>query len=136
LIPYANNPRLHSEADLDKLAASMGKWGWTNPVLVDEQGVLIAGNGRVAAAGTRLELKFVPVIVARGWSEEEKQAYRLLRDAVDEVQTGRMNRMLHLGVPPAETIGPKDWGAVLRLPEAEQAEVPMLERPMMAGFCS
>src|SRR6266446_5851584 len=76
LIAYANNPRLHSEADLDKIAASIGKWGWTNPVLVDEQGVLIAGHGRVAAAA-RLGLKSIPVIIARGWSEDEKQAYRL-----------------------------------------------------------
>jgi DNA modification methylase len=76
MIPYANNPRLHSEADLEKIAASIRKWGWTNPVLVDEQGVLIAGHGRVAAAA-RLGLKSIPVIVAHGWSEEEKQAYRL-----------------------------------------------------------
>jgi len=76
LIAYANNPRLHSEADLDKLVASIRKWGWTNPVLVDEQGVLIAGHGRVSAAA-RLGLKSIPVIIARGWSEAEKQAYRL-----------------------------------------------------------
>jgi ParB-like chromosome segregation protein Spo0J len=76
LIPYANNPRLHSEADLAKIAASILKWGWTNPVLVDEKGVLIAGHGRVAAAA-KLGLKSIPVIVAHGWSEEEKQAYRL-----------------------------------------------------------
>jgi hypothetical protein len=44
LIPYANNPRLHSEVDLAKITASILKWGWTNPVLVDEQGVLIAGQ--------------------------------------------------------------------------------------------
>jgi DNA modification methylase len=50
--------------------------GWTNPVLVDEKGVLIAGHGRVAAAA-KLGLKSIPVAVARGWSEEEKQAYRL-----------------------------------------------------------
>jgi hypothetical protein len=36
LTPYANNARLHSEADLDKIAAAIGKWGWTNAVLVDE----------------------------------------------------------------------------------------------------
>ena len=60
LIPYANNARVHSEADLDKIAASIGKWGWTNPVLVDEQGVLIAGHGRVSAA-PRLGLKSIPV---------------------------------------------------------------------------
>jgi DNA modification methylase len=76
LIAYANNPRLHNETDLDKLVASILKWGWTNPVLVDEQGVLIAGHGRVAAAA-RLGLKSIPVIIARGWSDAEKQAYRL-----------------------------------------------------------
>jgi len=76
LIPYGANARLHSETDVDKIAASILKWGWTNPVLVDEHGVLIAGHLRVAAAA-RLGLKSIPVILARGWSEEEKQAYRL-----------------------------------------------------------
>ena len=76
LIPYTNNPRLHSKADLDKIAASMRRWGWTNPVLVDENGTLIAGHGRIAAAA-KLQLTSIPVIVARGWSEDEKQAYRL-----------------------------------------------------------
>src|SRR5467141_773934 len=76
LIPYANNARLHSEADLDKLAAAIRKWGWTTPVLVDEEGNLLAGHGRVAAA-PRAGVTSIPVIVARGWSEEEKRAYRL-----------------------------------------------------------
>src|SRR6516225_10655373 len=72
LIPYTNNPRLHSEADVDKIAASIRQWGWTNPALVDENGTLIAGHGRVAAA-VKLKLTSIPVIVARGWSEDEKQ---------------------------------------------------------------
>jgi ParB-like chromosome segregation protein Spo0J len=76
LKPYANNPRLHSEADLGKLAASILKWGWTMPVLVDELGVPLAGEGRIGAAA-RLGLKSIPVVVAKGWSEEEKRAYRL-----------------------------------------------------------
>jgi hypothetical protein len=76
LIPYAKNPRLHSEADLDKIAAAILRWGWTMPVLADEQGVLLAGHARAGAAA-RLGLKSIPVIVASGWSEEEKQAYRL-----------------------------------------------------------
>src|SRR5438067_1570319 len=76
LTPYANNPRLHSEADLGKIAASIRKWGWTMPVLVDEQGELISGHARLRAA-TILELKSIPVIVARGWSEDEKRAYRV-----------------------------------------------------------
>jgi DNA modification methylase len=76
LIPYANNPRRHSEADLDKIAASIRQWGWTMPVLVDEQGNQIAGEGRVGAA-PRAGVTSIPVIVARGWSEDEKRAYRL-----------------------------------------------------------
>src|SRR5437762_7703163 len=76
LIPYSANARRHSEADIDKIVASVLKWGWTNPVLVDEHGVLIAGHLRVGAAA-RMGLKSTPVIVARGWTEDEKQAYRL-----------------------------------------------------------
>jgi hypothetical protein len=76
LIPYANNARLHSEADLDKIAGAILKWGWTMPVLADEEGVLLVGHLRIGAAA-KLGLKSIPVIVARGWSEEEKRAYRL-----------------------------------------------------------
>jgi DNA modification methylase len=76
LIPYANNPRLHSEADLDRIGASILEFGWTMPPLVDEEGNLITGQARVGA-GIKLRLTEIPVIVARGWSEEEKQAYRL-----------------------------------------------------------
>jgi DNA modification methylase len=76
LTPYADNPRLHSEADLDKIAEAIAKWGWTNPVLADENGELICGHARVAAA-PRAGVTSIPVIVARGWSQEEKRAYRL-----------------------------------------------------------
>ena len=73
LKPYENNPRLHSEADLDKIRASILGFGWMNPVLVDEDGGLIAGEARLEAAA-QLGLDTIPVIVARGWSEEEKRA--------------------------------------------------------------
>jgi len=76
LTPYANNPRVHSDVDIEKLAASILVFGWTMPVLVDEEGRPIAGQARVSAA-IKLRLKSIPVIVARGWSEEEKRAYRL-----------------------------------------------------------
>jgi DNA modification methylase len=76
LIPYANNARVHSEADIDKLADAIRKWGWTMPVLVDEEGNLLAGHGRLRAAA-KLGLTSIPVIVARSWSQEDKRAYRL-----------------------------------------------------------
>ena len=50
LIPYARNARTHSDEQVAQIAASIREWGWTVPVLVDEQGTLIAGHGRVLAA--------------------------------------------------------------------------------------
>jgi len=72
LIPYANNARLHSETDIDKLADSLRRWGWTNPVLVDEHGVLIAGHGRIRAAA-KLGLTSIPVMVARGGATRKSE---------------------------------------------------------------
>lgn len=74
LIPYARNSRLHSAESVNKLAAGMREWGWTYPCLIDEDNGLICGHGRVLAA-QKLKLTEVPVIVAKGWSEEKKRAY-------------------------------------------------------------
>jgi len=58
----------------DQIAASIREWGWTMPILVDENGTILAGHARVLAA-RKLGLAVVPVIVARGWSEAQKRAY-------------------------------------------------------------
>jgi DNA modification methylase len=74
LVPYARNARTHSDAQVAQIAASIREWGWTNPILVDEAGGIIAGHGRVMAA-RKLGIADVPVMVARGWSEAQKRAY-------------------------------------------------------------
>jgi hypothetical protein len=74
LVPYAQNSRLHSEAQIEQIVESMQEWGFTNPVLIDPEGEIIAGHGRVRAA-QRLELPECPVIVAQGWTETQKRAY-------------------------------------------------------------
>ena len=76
LVPYATNPRQHSLEQIDQLAASIREWGWTNPILVDEDGTIIAGHGRVMAA-KQLGLAAVPTMVAKGWSEAQRSAYVL-----------------------------------------------------------
>jgi DNA modification methylase len=76
LVPYARNARTHSDAQVAQLAASIREWGWTMPVLIDEEDGLIAGHGRVLAARL-LGLEEVPVMVARGWSEAKRRAYVL-----------------------------------------------------------
>lgn len=50
LIPYVNNTRTHSKEQVKQIAASIKEFGFTNPVLIDEQGGIIAGHGRVDAA--------------------------------------------------------------------------------------
>lgn len=76
LIPYARNARTHSPAQVRQIAASMREWGWTIPVLADEQGGIIAGHARVQAAEMN-GYEEAPVMVARGWSEAKKRAYVL-----------------------------------------------------------
>jgi len=76
LIPYARNARTHSDEQIKQIAASIREFGWTMPVLVNEQGTLIAGHGRVLAAPL-LDITDVPTMVARGWTDAQIKAYRL-----------------------------------------------------------
>ena len=73
---YARNARTHSDHQIAQIAASIREWGWTNPVLVDEVGTIIAGHGRVLAA-RKLRIADVPVMVAVGWTEAQKRAYTI-----------------------------------------------------------
>ena len=74
LIPYVNNSRTHSDEQVGQIAASIKEFGFTNPVLIDEQGGLIAGHGRVIAA-KKLGLTEAPSIVLGGLTESQKKAY-------------------------------------------------------------
>ena len=70
------NARIHSPEQIEQIRASLREFGWTMPVLVRENGMLIAGHGRLEAA--KLEgITEVPTIVARGWSEAQCQAYAI-----------------------------------------------------------
>lgn len=83
LIPYARNSRKHSNAQIDQIAASMREWGWTNPVLVDENNTILAGHGRVMAA-QKLGIENCPVIIAAGWSDDKKRAYVIADNKISE----------------------------------------------------
>jgi ParB-like chromosome segregation protein Spo0J len=94
LVPYARNARTHSDEQVAQIAASIREWGWTTPVLVDEDGGIIAGHGRTLAA-QRLQMTEVPVMVARGWSDAKKRAY-ILADNKLALNAGWENELLHL----------------------------------------
>ena len=74
LKPYENNPRTHSAPQLDRLVRSLQEFGFTNPILVDDDLNVIAGHGRLMAAQA-IDLKTVPTISLGHLSETQRQAY-------------------------------------------------------------
>ena len=83
LLAYQRNSRIHSDEQVDQIAASMKEFGWTIPMLVDEDGIIIAGHGRAMAAA-KLGISEVPVMVAKGWTEAQKMAYRIADNRLPE----------------------------------------------------
>ena len=86
LRPYERNPRTYSEAQVDQIAASIVEFGWTNPILIDENAGILAGHGRLLAA-RKLGLAEVPVIRFEHLSEAQKRAY-LIADNQLALQAG------------------------------------------------
>jgi ParB family chromosome partitioning protein len=74
LIPYARNSRTHSDAQVAQIAGSIREFGFTNPVLIDADNGIIAGHGRVMAAG-KLGMDKVPCIRLAHLTETQKRAY-------------------------------------------------------------
>ncbi len=75
LKPYPGNPR-HNDAGVDAVAASIKAWGFRQPIVADEQDVILVGHTRYKAA-LKLGLTEVPVHVARGLTPEQARAYRI-----------------------------------------------------------
>lgn len=80
----AQNSRKHSAGQVDQIAASIQKFGWTIPVLIDEEGTIIAGHARVLAA-RQLGIETAPCIVATGWTADQKEAYQITDNRLGEL---------------------------------------------------
>jgi len=74
LIPYARNSRTHSDEQVSQIAGSIREFGFTNPVLIDADGTIIAGHGRVMAA-KKLKLETVPCIRLGHLTPSQVRAY-------------------------------------------------------------
>jgi hypothetical protein len=126
LVPYAQNSRTHDATQIAQIAASIEAFGFTNPILIDPDGGIIAGHGRVMAA-KQLGLSEVPTITLGHLSEEQRRAYviadnRLALDAgwdfellaleIGELQAGDFDVSL-LGFSEEELkdiLGPEEGG--------------------------
>jgi DNA modification methylase len=84
LTPYAGNARTHSDKQIVQIAASIRKFGFTNPVLIDQRGEIVAGHGRVAAA-RQLGLARVPTIMLGHLTAAERRAYVIADNRLAEL---------------------------------------------------
>ena len=140
LTAFSGNPRTHSDNQIDQIAASIREFGWTNPILVDAAGVIIAGHGRLAAA-SRLGLEQVPVIRLGHLSDAQRKALVIadnqlaLNAGWDEVALSNLVRELDaekfeldlLGFDSADLdryLTGLDGDAAAEAEEAELPEVP------------
>lgn len=92
LIPYARNSRTHHEDQVLQIAASIKEFGFTNPVLIDHDGGIIAGHGRVMAA-RKVGLDQVPTIELAHLTETQKRAY-IIADNKMALNAGWDNELL------------------------------------------
>src|SRR5260370_35246598 len=83
LIPYGRNARTHSDEQVAQIAASILQFGWTNPILVGADCVVIAGHARLAAA-RKLGMSEVPVIVLDHLSETQRLALIIPRNLLEQ----------------------------------------------------
>ena len=96
LIPYARNSRTHSDAQVAQIAASIKEFGFTNPVLIDEDGGIIAGHGRTMAA-RKLGLDEVPCLRLAHLTEAQKKAY-IIADNKLALNAGWDDEMLKIEI--------------------------------------
>jgi ParB-like chromosome segregation protein Spo0J len=103
LVPYARNPRTHSEEQIAQIAASIREFGFTNPILIDSKQGIIAGHGRFAAA-KELGLEKVPCIDLSHLTDEQKRSY-LIADNKLALNGGWNDELLRLELTDLKELG-------------------------------
>ena len=88
LIPYEKNAKLHPDDQVEHIANSIKTFGWTQPIVVDENNVVVIGHGRLAAA-KKLKLDTVPVVRRDDLTEEQIRALRIVDNRVAKSKTDR-----------------------------------------------
>lgn len=83
LNPYENNARIHSKEQIGQIVNSIKKFGFTAPIIIDEENMILAGHGRYTAA-RKMEMESVPCIVLKDLTPEKKRAYVIADNRIAE----------------------------------------------------
>ena len=83
LTPYSKNAKKHPKAQVEQIANSLREFGWQQPIVADDNNVVVIGHGRLAAAKS-LKMKEVPVVYASGLTDEQIKALRLADNKLNE----------------------------------------------------
>jgi DNA modification methylase len=121
LKPHDRNPRIHSKKQVAQIAKSIGRFGFVNPVLVDKDGQVIAGHGRIEAA-KQIGMTKVPVLRIEHMTEAEKRAYVIADNRLAEL-AGWDNELLALEL---SAVGELDSEFDLALTGFDVAEIEAL----------
>lgn len=103
LTKYERNSRTHSDAQVSQIMGSIKEFGFTNPILIDTDGGIIAGHGRLLAA-QRLGMATVPTITLDGLSETQRRAY-VIADNKLALNAGWDEEMLKLELQELDELG-------------------------------
>ncbi len=83
IVPYANNTKKHDETQIKNVAESIKKYGWVQPIVIDDDGTIVIGHCRALAA-ERLGIEEVPCVVVSDLTEEEINALRIVDNKTNE----------------------------------------------------
>lgn len=142
LIPYELNNRKHPEQQINRIANSISEFGFNQPIIVDEQNIVLVGHGRLAAA-LKLGLDKVPVLQVLGLTEAKKKAYRILDNKLQNDSEWDFNN-LELELAHLEDLGfeLEPWGLDELLPgdgvqkeESEAIEQAQEGKPVECPEC-
>lgn len=95
LKPHPQNPNTHSAKQIDRIGRSILEFGWTNPIITDEEGRVLAGHGRLLAAA-KLGIDMVPTICLAHLSAAQRRAYIILDNRLSEIGGTWDNKLLAL----------------------------------------
>lgn len=105
---YDRNPRTHSAKQIKLISESIQEYGFTNPVLIDEHNVIIAGHGRLSAA-IELKMSKVPCVRLSGLTEQQKKSYVIADNKLAAQRAGLRVRQCLIWVKNQSVIGRQDY---------------------------